>query len=331
VDTNEIVVAFASSLAGAVVGAVLPLFLPNKSKNAGPKNSISGGKFADSDVHVGDIQVTTDNRIVVNTTVVRDVINATPAPERRDRATGHETGTSEDWWVTPALIIIGILLVLVGYIRYRDTVNVVALALSGFAMFFPLGALVVARSRSVAFGRRQLVQTWINTGMALTSLWGLYLLNNPMFGIDQQAFERLIAVGRDASVIGLFREFGPDWAPFLAYQLGGLVLLVIACAAIAFHSLKTYAIAAAAVRASTNAAYQPGPIRSWLIRTGGAPGHVFSSAIVVLCVAFVLLSGAGYALVKKMEGNVEFPTTVTTPTEPAPVPQSAAQTAAPSS
>jgi hypothetical protein len=80
------------------------------------------------------------------------------------------------------------------------------------------------------------------------------------------------------------------------------------------------------VRASTNAAYQPGPIRSWLIRTAGTPGQVFTYAVVVFCVAFVLLSGAGYALVKKIEGDVEIPATVPAPTPTSPVAPSPAPT-----
>ncbi|WP_130504231.1 hypothetical protein [Blastococcus saxobsidens] len=313
-DSSEIAVAFASSLAGAVAGAVLPLFLPKRtassstSAEGSARNAISGGTFT-GNVHVGDevFHLTHDNRVIINGPAVREVADLTPPRrERRPSNSAASTSSSSDWeplvWGGLA-----VLLVVLGYLRYRETVIITVLSLSGFAMFLPIGALIAARVRAVSYARSQLVQVWLNLLLVCASLLGIYFLSDPLTGIDASVFATLLEAGRTAAIDELFERFGFDWVLFLLYQLLGLALSVLSVSMIAFHSLKLYAVAATAVRAQQDGDYRPGPMRAWLIRVGGGPGAIFGKAVVLTVFSLVLISGAGFALVSKLQSDRDFP------------------------
>ncbi|RBY88115.1 hypothetical protein DQ244_16310 [Blastococcus sp. TBT05-19] len=267
--------------------------------------------------------VTQDNRVIINSTTVREVVQSSPSRRAERRDAPRDGSTTGDDYTPFVLAGIAALLVMVGYLRYRDAVTLTVLSVSGFAMFLPIGALVVARVRAVSYARSQLAQVWINVLLVCASLVSIYFLSHPAAGFDSAEFAALLEAGeRRASLRELFERFGIDWALFLAYQLMGLAVSVLTVAAIALHSLKLYAVAAAAVRARSDATYQPGPVRAWLIRAGGSPGQVFRRAIVLAVLSIVLISGAGYALVTKLQGDVEFPlpSTPTTPSTVSPPP-----------
>jgi hypothetical protein len=314
VDTTEILVAFGSSVAGAAVGAALPLFLPDRSTKHKPEdapvsnNTITGGRF-EGTVHVGndEFRLTNDNRVIINGPAIQNVTHLAPTRERViERTTGRESDEDNTWGILIAWLA-AVAIVIIGYLRFRDTVTVTVLSLSGFAMFLPLGALAVARRRSVSFGRTQTIQVWVNVILVLVSLLGIYLLSHPLLGIDRSQFTALLEAGRKASLRELFERFGFDWALFLMYQLAGLAISVLSVTAIAFHSLKLYAISAAAVRAAENPEYRATGLRGWLVRAGGSPGRIFTMAFVLAVLSILLISGAGYALISKLQTNVEIP------------------------
>ena len=274
------------SVLGAVVGAVLGAALPSRGNSK-----------------TGKIQI--DKRHMTQVTINASAPAPAPAPHDNDD------------WIGPALAFVVVpIIIVMAYLRYRSAINSVVVSLQLFALFATFTALVTARVRSVVFDRRTNIQVTFSVVMAILALLGVYWLSHPPFGANA-AFQQVLADGRTDGFATLTEKYGFDWFFFLTYQLLGILASILTVSFITLHSLKLFLITGVIVRQRLNAAYNPGQIKSWLLRVFGGLASCFFVAVICTAFSLVLVSGAGYALVKKLpEPAPQAPTTTNTPLKP---------------
>jgi len=272
---------------------------------------VTDSDFSHNDhVTIGEtrLAVRNDNRVFINSGAAQSLARPEPATisdaerrlERENRALRqrHQSSDEDSPWVVILVGFFIVILVVAGYLRFRDTINFVSTATAAFLLAFILSAVVFAAVRRVVLDAWLKLQVGTNLLLGVVVLVGIQWLSRPRFASDDDRFQELLVAGRTASISSLLEDFGMEWILFVAYQLLGLALLLASMTLILLHTTKVYTIIGLAVRVQANPSHVAGRPTRWLLNMLGTPRLCWFFGFFLTAISLLLISGAGYTLVQ---------------------------------
>ena len=275
--TTAIVVGCTASIVGSTFGVLLNLFL-TRGRNA-PQSQ--------------------DNTLrSLGTEDVKEAANkarkSKPKPRKppRPKPDGSQPPTNDDSGIWGILLgtLVAVIIVVAFYLRHRETIIAIIIGVVAFSLAAALAGLITSAILGVKLRKSVKAQVAINAVLGAAGLVGLYLVSHPPLVPPGTDFDRIIASGSTLSVTNLVTELGSQDVFYIAYQVVGLGLMIIAMAFVLLHSAKLYATLSI-VAVQSNGRDRP-QIPSWVLVTGPSPTRCFATGVISTFVSLAFVSGA---------------------------------------
>lgn len=287
---------------GCIVGVLFERSLPDR----GSGTVVVG----DNNVVGNTIRTDVDNRQYLTIEVTRELREAARTDSKLAPKAPKESpssGSNDDWWVTPLIVFLVVVLLAGLYMKYQTQVIEALVGLTVASLAFLISAIALAARRKVRFSVGIRIENIVALVVALSTFLDAYYLRHPPFFHGNGGFDELVAFGRSNGLTPFIDHYGPKGLFFIIYQLVGIAVAVWVLALAVFAAARTLALI------STVKRRRAGRIATALIGGGANPPWPSIYASVVAVVAILLTTGAVYSWVPS-GGQVSVPGVNSTPT-----------------
>jgi len=240
-DMSDIALGVSTSILGAALGPVFQTLFTRDGESRSVRVGGDNHGPIDQSVHHEKVYVS---------------LPPAPIAARRAASAPRRIRRDSDDSAVVGSIIVGVIIATVLYLRYQSEIIGTLVVVGAFCMSFLLSALGWARWRKVQFSRRLAVQGLVLMLCSAATYVDLAFLHAPPMYHGRSKFSSIVSSARTMGFGGLVGKYGLDALIFVAYQLMGLVLVLLALAAVLVWSAKLLALTNAALSTKVHSRWQ---------------------------------------------------------------------------